>query len=117
MLFNSFQFLLFFPIVTLLYFLLPHKLRWLHLLIASCIFYMAFVPIYILILLITIIIDYIAGIMIEKAEGRKRKWFLIMSIVANVGTLAFFKYYNFFAGNLNLLFYSFHSNLSISLLN
>ncbi len=66
MLFNSFQFLLFFPIVTVIYFLLPHKLRWFHLLVASCIFYMAFVPIYIVILFATIIIDYIAGIMIES---------------------------------------------------
>src|ERR1700733_2662847 len=81
MLFNSLQFLLFFPIVTILYFLLPNKFRWFHLLVASCIFYMAFVPVYILILFFTIIIDYIAGILIENAEGRKRKWFLVMSIV------------------------------------
>ena len=64
MLFSSIEFLLFFPIVTILYFLLPQKLRWLHLLVASCVFYMYFIPIYILILFITIIIDYIAGIMI-----------------------------------------------------
>ena len=57
MLFNSFEFLLFFPIVTLIYFLLPHKFRWFLLLAASCIFYMAFVPVYILILFATIIID------------------------------------------------------------
>src|SRR6185437_11302533 len=98
MLFNSFEFLLFFPIVTFLYFLLPHKLRWFHLLVASCIFYMAFVPVYILILLLTIVIDYIAGILIENAVGARRKWFLVMSIVANVGVLVVFKYYNFFTG-------------------
>jgi hypothetical protein len=46
MLFNSIEFLVFFPIVTIGYFLLPHKFRWLWLLIASCYFYMAFVPIY-----------------------------------------------------------------------
>ena len=101
MLFNSFAFLLFFPIVTVLYFLLPHKVRWLHLLVASCIFYMAFIPVYILILFATIVIDYIAGIMIEDAVGRRRKAFLVMSIVANVGVLAVFKYYNFFASNIN----------------
>src|SRR5438046_1234833 len=104
MLFNSFGFLLFFPVVTIIYFMLPHKYRWLHLLMASCYFYMVFVPVFILILFGTIIIDYCAGIMIEKAEGRKRRLFLLMSIVANVGVLAFFKYYNFFAGNVNLLF-------------
>ena len=108
MLFNSFQFLLFFPIVTLLYFLLPHKFRWLHLLIASCVFYAAFIPIYILILFFTIIVDYIAGIMIENAEGARRKWFLVLSIVVNVGTLAIFKYYNFFTNNINDLLHSMH---------
>ena len=101
MLFNSFQFLFFFPIVTLLYFLLPHRFRWLHLLIASCIFYMAFIPVYIFILFFTIVIDYIAGLMIEKESGSKRKLYLILSIAVNVGLLAFFKYYNFFTENVN----------------
>ena len=103
MLFNSFQFLLFFPIVTLLYYVLPHRFRWMHLLIASCIFYMAFIPIYILILFFTIIIDYIAAIMIDKEAGKRRRLFLIISIVANLGVLAVFKYYNFFTENVNSL--------------
>ena len=107
MLFNSIEFLFFFPIVTLLYFLLPYKYRWLHLLIASCIFYCAFIPAYILILFFTIIVDYIAGLFIETAKGKKRKYFLIMSIVANVGVLAIFKYYNFFIDNVNTLLHSF----------
>lgn len=108
MLFNSLQFLLFFPIVTIIYFLLPYRYRWLHLLIASCIFYMAFIPIYIVILFFTIIIDYIAGIMIENSAAKRRRLFLIASIVANVGVLAVFKYYNFFAANIDTLFYSMH---------
>lgn len=103
MLFNSLAFLLFFPIVTLLYFLLPHRFRWLHLLLASCVFYMAFIPIYILILFFTIVIDYIAGIVIENAEGSKRKLFLVISLISNIGILAVFKYYNFFVGNINSL--------------
>ena len=101
MLFNSFQFLFFFPIVTLLYFLLPHRFRWLHLLIASCLFYMAFIPVYIFILFFTIIVDYIAGIMIEKDTGPNRKLYLILSVAVNVGLLAFFKYFNFFTENVN----------------
>ena len=48
--FTSLHFLLFFPIVTALYFALPYRSRWLLLLLASCYFYMAFVPVYILIL-------------------------------------------------------------------
>ncbi len=117
MLFNSFDFLLFFPIVTLLYFLLPHKFRWFHLLVSSCIFYMYFIPIYILILFLTIIIDYIAGIMIENAKDASRKWYLVMSIVANVGVLAIFKYYNFFVGNINDAFHLPNAANALPLLN
>jgi len=108
MLFNSLQFLFFFPVVTLIYFLLPHSWRWLHLLIASCIFYMAFIPVYVLILIFTIIIDYIAGIMIAKATGRKRKYYLVMSLIANIGVLSVFKYYNFFINNINDLLHAAH---------
>lgn len=99
MVFNSFAFLLFFPVVTLLYFLLPHQWRWLHLLVASCVFYMFFIPVYILILIFTILIDYFAGILIDGAQGKRRKLFLLMSLIANVGVLAIFKYYNFFVDN------------------
>jgi alginate O-acetyltransferase complex protein AlgI len=104
MLFNSLAFFLFFPVVTVIYFLLPHRVRWIHLLLASCVFYMAFIPVYILILFFTIIIDYVVGILIENATGKKRKWFLVLSLVSNIGVLAVFKYYNFFIGNLNGLF-------------
>ena len=103
MLFNSLQFLLFFPVVTLLYFLFPQRYRWLLLLTASCVFYCAFYPPYILILFFTIAVDYVTGIYIEKSEGARRKQFLIMSIIANVGVLAIFKYFNFFLNNLNHL--------------
>ncbi|MGB3526594.1 MAG: MBOAT family O-acyltransferase [Flavobacteriales bacterium] len=96
MLFNSFQFLcIFFPLVTTLYFVVPHRWRWAVLLGASCWFYMAFVPVYILILAFTILVDYFAGIWIERNEGRTRKLLLTASIIANVGVLAFFKYFNF----------------------
>jgi len=101
MLFNSFEFLLFFPLVTLFYFAIPHKYRWFHLLMASCVFYSFFVPIYILILFFTIVIDYFAGIWIEQSKGQKRKSALIMSLVANIGVLSVFKYYNFFIDNFN----------------
>jgi len=96
MLFNSFTFIcIFFPLVTGLYFVAPHRWRWMVLLAASCWFYMAFVPVYILILGFTISVDYFAGIWIERNEGSKRKLLLTASIVANLGILAFFKYFNF----------------------
>ena len=78
------------------------------LLAASCYFYMAFIPVYILILFFTIAIDYVAGIVIENAEGRKRKLWLIASIVANVGVLAIFKYFNFLSANANAIAEVFH---------
>ena len=106
MLFNSGHFLLFFPLVTGLYFLIPHRLRWLLLLAASCYFYMVFRPIYILILGFTITVDYFAGLLIEKSEGKTRKYWLIASIVANVGVLAIFKYYNFLNENLRVLMHT-----------
>src|SRR5678815_6013663 len=108
MLFNSFTFLIFFPVVVTIYFVMPHRLRWAWLLAASCYFYMAFIPVYILILFFTIAIDYAAGILIENAEGRKRKAWLVMSIVANVGVLAIFKYFNFLSANANAIAEVFH---------
>lgn len=104
MLFNSFEFLcIFFPLVTGLYFLVPHRWRWLLLLAASCWFYMAFVPVYILILAFTIVVDYWAAIWIEESQGRKRRLLLAASILANTGVLAFFKYYHFLNDNLGAL--------------
>jgi alginate O-acetyltransferase complex protein AlgI len=105
MLFNSFAFCcVFFPLVTTLYFVLPHRYRWALLLAASCWFYMAFVPVYILILGFTILVDYAAGILIERNTGKRRKAWLVASIVANLGVLAFFKYFNFLNQNIGALF-------------
>ena len=69
------------------------------LLLASCYFYMVFRPVYILILAFTILVDYAAGILIASAQGQRRKIYLAMSIAANVGVLAIFKYFNFLNGN------------------
>ncbi len=113
MLFNSLNFLIFFPIVTIAYFLLPQRFRWLLLLAASCYFYMAFIPAFILILAFTITVDYFSGIAIEGAVGRRRKQFLIASIIANVGVLFFFKYFNFFNANLALLANFLHWSYSL----
>lgn len=96
MLFNSAVFVKFYIIVTILYFTVPHKFRWLLLLIASCYFYMTLVPIYILILGVTIVIDYLAGIYIDKNQNPQiRKLLLLISLSANIGILVAFKYYNF----------------------
>lgn len=101
MIFNSFEFAIFFIIVTTLYFLFSHRHRWWLLLISSCYFYMAFVPVYITILGFTLVIDYIAGMYIGKSEGKRRKLYFFMSLLANIGILVVFKYYNFFIENMN----------------
>jgi len=113
MLFNSLQFLLFFVVVTILYFSLRFRLRWALLLAASCYFYMVFQPAYILILFLTIVIDYIAGIWIERTgtpggNSPARKWLLILSLISNIGILAFFKYLGFFTENIAFLFDALH---------
>ncbi|MDR6940412.1 MBOAT family O-acyltransferase [Mucilaginibacter pocheonensis] len=109
MLFNSLLFLLFFLIVTPAYYLMPPKIRWAWLLAASCYFYMYFKPEYILIIFFTIIVDYCAGILIERSQGRRRKLYLVLSLVANIGVLAFFKYFNFLAQNVNFFTSSFRA--------
>lgn len=105
MVFNSIAFLIFLPIVVLLFYLLPHKWRWLMLLAASCVFYMWFVPKYILILLVTIVIDYSAGVLMERyADQHKlKKTFFVISIVSTLAVLLVFKYLNFLTANLDQL--------------
>jgi alginate O-acetyltransferase complex protein AlgI len=117
MLFNSLQFLLFFPLVTTLYFIVPHRWRWLLLLIASCVFYMAWIPVYVIILFLIIGVDYIAGLKIEESSGRRRKIFLAISIVSNVSLLAIFKYYGFLADNLARIFHLFNASINFPILN
>jgi alginate O-acetyltransferase complex protein AlgI len=82
------------------------------LLTASCIFYMYFIPKYIFILFLTILIDYAAGIAMEKYPDRK-KTFLIASLIGNIGILFFFKYFNFFIGNINHVAQLLHWNYSL----
>lgn len=103
MLFNSLHFILFLPLVVIVYYLLAPKYRWLLIFFASCYFYMAFVPAYILILFFVILVDYFSGLAIERSKGRSRLLFLIGSLVANGLLLAFFKYFNFFNENLAAL--------------
>ena len=101
----------------MLFFLLPHRFRWLLLLIASCFFYMTLIPIYILILFLTITVDYLAGIMIEDAKDKKQKLlFLVISIISTLGILFVFKYFDFFSVNFNAIASFLHWNYSIGAL-
>ena len=70
MLFNSIQFLIFFPIVTLLYFLIPHKVRYIWLLVCSYYFYMCWNPTYALLILTSTILTYGCGLGMELVSGK-----------------------------------------------
>jgi alginate O-acetyltransferase complex protein AlgI len=99
MLFNSIEFAIFFPLVTAIFFLLSQRWRVHWLLAASCFFYMAFIPAYILILIVTILIDYFAGIYLERVEDPKKKKLLLwVSILSTCTVLFIFKYFDFFTG-------------------
>jgi len=99
MLFNSFEFLVFFPTVVGLFFLLPHRFRWLLLLIASYTFYMFWRVDYAILLAISTLMDYVCGLMMDRhpveATSKRKPW-LWASLITNLGTLFIFKYYNFF---------------------
>lgn len=103
MLFNSISFLLFFIIVTTFYFVLPLRAGRYMLLLASCYFYMVFVPKYIIILAITITVDYFVGVGLEKISVKYKKTLLIVSIISNIGFLFVFKYFNFFNSNVSYI--------------
>ena len=98
MLFNSFEFLIFFPLVVGLYFAIPHRFRWMFLLAASYYFYMAWKAEYVLLIMASTIIDYYAALrMGATPEKSKRKKYLVLSAIANLGLLFSFKYFNFFS--------------------
>lgn len=110
MLFNSIAFLLFFPIVCVLYFCIPTtqiKTRNLLLLVASYYFYMNWEPAYALLLLTSTILTYLAAIGIGHFEDRrKKKVCLVSSLVVNLFILFLFKYYNFLAANIETVMQS-----------
>ena len=106
MLFNSIDFLLFFPIVSVIFFLIPAKIRNIFLLVASFYFYMCWKASYIVLIGFSILVTYIAGVMIDycrdKLQNKKlAKTVMILAILANLAVLFLFKYYNFFIENIS----------------
>lgn len=101
MLFNSTEFLLFFPLMVVGYYLLPGKYRWIWLLAGSYFFYMSWNAGYILLILTSTLVDYFAAKRIFKTtQNHKKKRWLWLSLIANLGLLITFKYFNFFSTNL-----------------
>lgn len=108
MVFSSITFIYYFlPILLLIYFIMPSKFRNIILLIFSLFFYFYGEPKYIWVLILSCVINYIFGLIVEKFK--KKRLLLIISIIFNLGLLMFFKYTNFFIDNINNLF-----NLNIS---
>lgn len=102
MLFNSLHFLVFFPLVCMIYYVLQSlKARNFFLLVASYYFYMNWEPVYALLLLSSTVVTYAAGIFIARnQEARNKKIILSLCVVFNIGILFLFKYYNFIAENI-----------------
>ena len=100
MVFNSLTFLVFFPLILLLYRILPRKIRWIMLLIASYYFYAGMQPDLIYLILFTTVVSYFCARRLEFASTKfARRMYLIVAIVASLSVLLFYKYFNFMAGN------------------
>ena len=102
--FNSIEFLIFLPIVTVVYFLVPKKIKKLWLLCASYFFYMCWNAKYALLILTSTVVTYASGLLLEKAKQpdlpdsavrRRKKWIVALSFIINLGILVFFKYFGF----------------------
>lgn len=98
MLFNSLSYAVFLPIVFALYWILPHKFRWILLFISSYYFYMSWNPRYVVLILFTTVVSYAAGLMIERTNSRRgKKRIMIAAVSLSLAVLFFYKYFNFFS--------------------
>lgn len=107
MLFNSVEFIIFFPVVALLYFVIPKRIRWIWLLVASYYFYMSWNAKYAFLIGVSTVVTWGSGLFIrfytgkaEKKKGGLKKLCLAGCVVFNLGILFFFKYYNFAVTNM-----------------
>ena len=104
MLFNSMDFLIFFPVVTAIFFIIPEKLRYLWLLAASYYFYMSWNPKYAVLIALSTVITYTSGILIQKCTNvRYAKLCVAGSLISNLAILCIFKYINFIFTNITSL--------------
>lgn len=103
MLFNSLTFVLFFIAVVLLYYILPHKIRWVMLLAASCIFYMCWRAELIVLILFTSFVNYFSALLIDKNRDKAKKY-LTISMLINFGFLFLFKYLVFISDTFRFVY-------------
>ena len=105
MVFSSIIFMFtFLPIILVTYYLSPRKLRNFILLLGSLVFYAWGEPIYIILMILTIIINYVLALLIKNQKGRRKKIIFVLTLALNVGMLGFFKYYDFIVGNIYSIF-------------
>lgn len=101
MLFNSFSFAVFLPIVFMIYWAVPKKYQWVVILISSYYFYMSWNIKYVFLILFTTVVSYVTANLIEKEKrGHIRKLYMTIAIVASLGVLFFFKYFNFVSASI-----------------
>lgn len=107
MTFNSIEFLIFYPIVALLYFLLPKVFKWPLLLVASYFFYAYYSPSLVLLIFGTTLVSWLSAMVIERSEKTfVRRVFLILTLLVSLGVLFFYKYFDFLSGTVASLFNS-----------
>lgn len=118
MAFNSIPFLIFYAIILVLFYTVKNNLRWLILIPAGFIFYMYFIPSYVIIILTLIFIDYNVALLLEKIKTQRlRTLILLVSLLANLGLLFIFKYLGFLNTNLEKLAYLIGWNYGVETFN
>jgi D-alanyl-lipoteichoic acid acyltransferase DltB (MBOAT superfamily) len=93
--FNAFDFIVFFPLVVFMFYVLPHRFRWILILMASSVFYMVFSWQCLVVIYGIITVNYCLGIGIHKKNGQTRKILFRAGIILNILILVFFKYFNY----------------------
>lgn len=96
--FNSLSFLIFLPLVVGIYWLTPHRFRWIPLLIASYYFYMSWNVRLVWLIFGTTLVSYGASLLIEYKPAHKKLW-LVLTLLVCLGVLAYFKYFTFFVNS------------------
>lgn len=122
MLFNSSEFLMFFPVVVLVYCIIPDRIKYIWLLIASYYFYMCWNIKYVLLILMSTVVTYISGLLLEKIKyahfepskkTKLKKWIIAGGFSINLGILFYFKYINFSLNTLSGIFAKIHIELNV----
>lgn len=117
MFFTSFDFFVFFPCVVILFYIIPHRFRWVLLLLSSSLFYLVFSWHYLLLLYGVILVNYLIGKKILSRDGRLNRLLYISGILFNILVLCFFKYFNYLEIDFTAAAGFFHLHYPVSIIN